>query len=1269
MLNYLFKILALLLFSAFIVYYYYFVYSGHLTSFEWYSFYAVLLLIWYWIYKFFQLSKSKEIAYFKNIHILGYFLLNLLLVCLTFFFFVENPSNNFIVLWITLFFKILFFSLVPIIIFIFTTSFWAFILDKIPNNDKDFSPSFNLLLSLWLWFALFVTLLVILWSFGLYNIFVVLIILWVFWWFWRNNAKSYKNSFLEKDYKINIKEWSYLKFLTTEFFVLLAFFVLSVALVSIFRPFPIWWDDLWVYMNYPHLMAEAWNILSLSSIYSWQVFTGIWYMLWNATFAFFVNISGLFISFIVLNIVFNDLLKSKNLEKKSYIDLPIILSTLFIALPMTVFLTTKDMKVDAWLFFVTVIWVYAIIKYFLYERDNNWKKLSLFYIFIIWILAWFAFSIKFTALFFIIWIISIISYARIWLLGFLGFLSFLLGFFTIFDFWAMMNVIINPYNIPNFEITFWISAIILWATLLWIWFFVKKDNLIKFLKEILIFIVWVIFILTPWFAKNIVETFPNFWVREILNGSWDRFHADYTKIYTQEEINQIRQDFRVERKTENAITTNEDLLRYFGYEEGILDFVYMPWNLTMQKNQAWEYTDIWFLFLALIPLIFIFLSYKKPIYPIFFVVLALLQIISYLPYKTETISWENISQIPEENLSRVLTNNTDVFDLWNNPSIYDINFSKYVTADDLAKTFWEDEIADKTREYIVNVSTNQAREILAQENSQSQERLNELISQISTRYLQDFENYQNLILQAEVEKLAEETREIFYEEISQKITNSNTWGQISFLANPLDEQDIDYLDNLITTYNESYIFQVDNLWELKNILDKNNFSSENYDLIVQKYKDSRNIPWKIVDLFSVINIPVWYFFLFIWFFIPTLYLIFTLKKTRLNYIFTLNLVFASIYTFLWLVSSFGIVWYWITMYFSFLLMIWLAWYNIINYEKYENNNKSYLLKLFWAFIFLSIFLVYVFNSIIPNTFNNLKNAWYKEYKSWQITSDSAIFLYHNDYIKILYTLNIAEDKKKDFLQDNISSRIIEVTPEILDADIDLVFSILNSLERGNELWQLASNAKQNLYKNIANPSDDFKNKQNIYRVGTFLRYYISENNTRLLEDSLLFNFNDYIYANSLSDTINNFKAIDIKYLLLDLNAATIDQSSTKDLTNRYEKLLETFVSNDIELISTDSVCLKIWLDQYEKNNSMNEYLRIAWINYDSFDSDWNIIPRWEKRLECAKFILNLLENNSIDENNFSYLQRYKNYFSNREVSITAINNLIWTTYKALFEIK
>jgi hypothetical protein len=94
-------------------------------------------------------------------------------------------------------------------------------------------------------------------------------------------------------------------------------------------------------------------------------------------------------------------------------------------------------------------------------------------------------------------------------------------------------------------------------------------------------------------------------------------------------------------------------------------------------------------------------------------------------------------------------------------------------------------------------------------------------------------------------------------------------------------------------------------------------------------------------------------------------------------------------------------------------------------------------------------------------------------------------------------------------------------------------------------------------------------------LGTFLKYFITDNNKRLFEDSLVSTFDLYIYNKDLNKTIDNMKKLRLEYLLVDLNAATIDQDPRRDLTRRYENLLKTYTSDRLQLIETDSLCLQM----------------------------------------------------------------------------------------------
>ncbi|MDR0771950.1 MAG: hypothetical protein LBF15_02645 [Candidatus Peribacteria bacterium] len=62
--------------------------------------------------------------------------------------------------------------------------------------------------------------------------------------------------------------------------------------------------------------------------------------------SFFLNFSFIFLSFVVLNVILSNLLETEGEEdRKSFLNLPVIFSTIFVGLPMVGF-HTKDMKLD-----------------------------------------------------------------------------------------------------------------------------------------------------------------------------------------------------------------------------------------------------------------------------------------------------------------------------------------------------------------------------------------------------------------------------------------------------------------------------------------------------------------------------------------------------------------------------------------------------------------------------------------------------------------------------------------------------------------------------------------------------------------------------------------------------------------------------------------------------------------------------------------------------------------------------------------------------------
>ena len=1113
MISYLLKILILALFSFTVIFFYYFWNKAHIENFDGYLSYVIIISIIYAIYKYAQLEFSNDWkAKFSLLKIWLYFLLHLSILSFLFFVYSSAPIWG----WLSLIFNILFYSFLPISIILIVIWFWNKTLKYLPHTKEE-TDIYRFILSLWIWFFSFLFLfdiLGILWFYNLYSFFIVL---GLFIWYAYKEILDLIKGVVSYTVEFDIEEWSYLKLISTEFLFLVSTLVLSVSLISIVRPFPIWWDDLWAYMNIPHLISQAGTIMETGWMVPWQTFTWIWYLFGSPTQAFFLNNVGWFLSFILVVIIISDLLKVniKDTEinnklwfnkTKTFLNIPLLAWTLFIAMPMVVFEQAKDMKLDPGLFFVSIIILYLLFKTFRksysksnflswlfnkfkkeknsedkinnlnYFLDNNDflsdKRVTFKLIFIIGLLAWFAFAIKLTSLLLILWVIAVLFYTEIWFAWFLWFLWLFIALFTKAWLWSRMNIAYDKTDLTlvnNISIT----AILFALIFITLWIIRHKENIKKLLVLVSIFIVWVFVALSPWITKNIVQAYPNISVSTLLWWKTESFNFDKTKILTESEIKKIEENKRA-ALDDNWTVKNEDRGRYFGYEKWINNFVKLPWNLTMQKNQWWEFTDIWFLFLALLPVMFLFLPFRNKIYYFAIVWILFLEL-----------------------------------------AIFQFGF----------------------------------------------------------------------------------------------------------------------LDNFLAN----------------------------------------------------IDLPEGYLILFIQYLVLLILFLYWLKAEdkentgKIN-LFKLNLIFAGLYTFLWSISAYWVVWYWIVMYFSFLLMISISLYYLSSYKE-DVGEKEFYIKMFGSLVFSLIIVIYFVNSVIPHSFNNLKNAWYKEFKTWKLATVEAPYAYHVEYLKILFVLNIDNSKHQEFLNEYINDDIKKAVNWITKMDIYQVKNILTELTKKNNL--LSKSAKKsllNIYKNISNPPEKYKNHLGIYRIWTFLAYHISENNKRLLWDSLLFKFNDYIYNTNSNITVENFKKLGVWYLLADLNAATIDKDSRHNLTKRYEKLLKTFTSNKLELVDTDSICLKVGLEDYKKSTKtekdLSNYMMVAWVNYESYDKEWRQINRWVKLAKCYNRIRELMAKWDINQNNYSYLLPIYNYVKTHIDEMNNQNNFykflqkyVPHGYKVLFKIK
>ena len=445
----------------------------------------------------------------------------------------------------------------------------------------------------------------------------------------------------------------------------------------------------------------------------------------------------------------------------------------------------------------------------------------------------------------------------------------------------------------------------------------------------------------------------------------------------------------------------------------------------------------------------------------------------------------------------------------------------------------------------------------------------------------------------------------------------------------------------------------------------------------------------ISSFFARQLLPGGYSYIALFSFLPIIYYTFALRREKKSELFNLNLAFATIYAFLFVIAAYGIVWYGITMYFSFLLAILIGgWY--LTSVSDTTDTKENIIKFFGSLVLLLSVSVYFFASSIPHGWSNLRTAGFSEFKAGTVNQEEGIFGSHPDYFSILSTLNLADEKP---VFDTIMSQIQNPTLKKLiesnigsDQTLKKLDQILTEVQQANleklgvdsvTALSIQSDARSiltSLYEAVLYPSKASLNSAGIYRIGTFLTYFIANNRQRYYDDSLVTNFAKYFYDADPNTTIARMEKMGLKYLLVDLNAATIDKDPRHDLTKRYESLLRTFRSDKLELVQTDSLCLEMALEEKDDKT----YMSYAGVNYESYkkedDGSETTINRGQKQFECYNHILGLIKDNKIDSAHYSYLLTLANYLkqnppADQQAMLQLFQNYVGHGWLALFRIK
>ncbi len=1023
------------IFLSFYLYYIWFAFHGEEKQFFW--IYIIFAFIIYGIYKLIEVWFKERESWIWYLKIVWFFVFQLLLLSMMFF----SINGLSVGLGILLTFKILWILIIISGLWLCFMSLGQKILD-ICNIYREENTIIKSMAWLWVGFFVFMLWIFILAFVGLYNIYWILV--WLFLCFWFSINQSIKNVWdLTKFYiseEHNDPVW--IPRIINEILLWIITFFLSINFVSVFRPFPIGWDDLWVYMNFPKLISQAGELLPLWKMYTWELYTGMWFIFGSQTLAFFLNsfagLSVALIAYMSLNYIL--------WKYRYYFSLPLLWVVILLMLPMWVFQLAKDMKLDYGLLTFSII-SFTLLYHQIIQKSENILGETLKRFFVIWLLIWLVFAIKVTSLLLLISALWMYIYKRMWVLWFTAYFSLFVWVFTLWNLWKLMNVII--------EVPYLIKLIIAWVFIFWglslLYVSYKKDNQnSKYFKDTIsqvwILILGFIVALIPWTVQHISEA-PNgagISIWSMISWYSADYIPEYSNIYTSEEIQNIQNQY-TNGISSSWTTNNEDFWRYFGYEKGINNYLKLPFNLTFQLNQKGEFTDISFVFFALLPLLFLFLAFKRNEYLYVFAWLICMTLVYYIPSP----------------ISNILTSI-----LWN------------------------------------------------------------------------------------------------------------------------------------------------------------------------------------------ISLPVWYLLIAAFYFIPFYYLHFSIKKDQNEEkMFLLSLSFLTIYLFLWAISAFWIVWYGILMYFLFVLIIMQS---VVSYENKLEKQNPY--NWFLSYSVLWVIALYLLSSAIPHGITNLVQASYSEYKLWQQTEESAVFQFHPDYFPVLFNLNIAPEDQEPFFIEyrNRLLDIIDTNDQNSDVvsmiqnieDIERLFLVMTQISKNNIEGGINIEVEkilQEMYQRILYPKEENKNKNNIYRVGTFLKYFVSQNNSRMFEDSLLNAFEEYIYDEDNNVTYERFKKLDLSYILLDLNAATIDQDPAKNLTVRYEHLLSFLNHPKVELVNSDSVCLKLAQDIYDDTENSEMYLKLAWVNYGTSEE------KQEKLTLCLTTISDYISQNMVTTWKYRYLLPYKNLIDQSEI--------------------
>jgi len=362
--------------------------------------------------------------------------------------------------------------------------------------------------------------------------------------------------------------------------------------LTVIRPFPIGWDDLGVYLNYPRQLVSAGEFIPRMSSFKWEYISSLGWLLFgfnsytSATLAMVINWSaGLLAVLAIYTIV--RLFVGKRAGLLSALT--------YYLLPMTGHYAFADMKVDNAIFAFSALGLLALF-WGVFKAENNKHKWYL----LAGLLLGIAFAMKPTAVLLIMGLGSfVIGYHTNWL-GFIGgaILSFvvLIGQGTLdLTYVANKTAIAMPSTL---------TAIIILATigtaLTAYAFLATRDQLRTLGRTLGWFLLGIFITVAPWIIHNniVSKTFDPIRLSAKSNNivfNLDGKHTGNKNSVVKTLPNNLQID------PNNIACTapggSEDLERYWGSHTGIKHYLTLPWRIVMNSDHSGYYVTTTFLLL------------------------------------------------------------------------------------------------------------------------------------------------------------------------------------------------------------------------------------------------------------------------------------------------------------------------------------------------------------------------------------------------------------------------------------------------------------------------------------------------------------------------------------------------------------------------------------------------------------------------------------------------------------------------------------------------